>query len=191
MLGSAKKTTAAYMAFIMAVSATQGVTMDSLNLVAKNMVVSFHYTLKDKEGQVLDSSSGSEPLAYLHGYGQIVSGLETALLGKAPGAQFTVVVAAKDGYGDREDQLVISVGKSEWTLPDTVGVGEIIELQSPEGHVIPARIVEMNDQSVVLDANHPLAGEDLHFDVELISVRAASAEELAHGHAHGVGGHQH
>jgi FKBP-type peptidyl-prolyl cis-trans isomerase SlyD len=179
------------MALIMAVSATQGVRMDSLNLVAKNMVVSFHYTLKDKEGQVLESSSGSEPLAYLHGFGQIVSGLESALLGKAPGAQFTVLVEAKDGYGVREDQLVISVGKSEWTLPDTVGVGEIIELQSPEGHVIPARIVEMNDQSVVLDANHPLAGEDLHFDVELISVRAATAEELAHGHAHGVGGHQH
>lgn len=165
--------------------------MDSLNLVAKNMVVSFHYTLKDSEGQVLDSSSGAEPLSYLHGHGQIVPGLEGALLGKAPGAQFNVTVQAAEGYGERREELVISVPKSEWTLPAEVGAGELVELQSPEGEVIPARIVEINEQVVVLDANHPLAGENLHFEIELTAVRAATAEELAHGHAHGPGGHHH
>jgi FKBP-type peptidyl-prolyl cis-trans isomerase SlyD len=165
--------------------------MDSVNLVAKNMVVSFHYTLKDTQGQVLDSSVGADPLAYLHGYGQIVIGLENALLGKAPGAQFSVTVDAKEGYGERQEQLVISVPKSEWTLPAEVGAGEIVELQSPEGEVIPARIVEINDSVVVLDANHPLAGEPLHFEIELVEVRAATPDELSHGHAHGPGGHHH
>lgn len=165
--------------------------MDSLNLVAQNMVVSFHYTLKDKEGQVLDSSEGGEPLAYLHGYGQIVAGLENALLGKTAGSKFAVTVDAKEGYGERQEQLVISVPKSEWTLPAHVGAGEIVELQSPEGDVIPARIVEINDAVVVLDANHPLAGEALFFEIELVEVRSATPEELSHGHAHGPGGHHH
>ena len=165
--------------------------MDSLSLVAKNMVVSFHYTLKDKAGQVLDSSSGSDPLSYLHGYGQIVSGLENALIGKTVGAKFNVTVEAKEGYGERQEELVISVPKSEWTLPAHVGAGEVVELQSPQGEVIPARIVEIYDEVVVLDANHPLAGEALHFEIELMAVRVATPEELAHGHAHGPGGHHH
>lgn len=165
--------------------------MDGLNLVANNMVVTFHYTLKDNEGQVLDTSSGAEPLSYLHGHGQIVPGLEGALLGKAPGAQFNVKVQAAEGYGEHQDELIISVPKSEWTLPAEVGPGEIVELQSTDGQIVPARIAEITDDLVVLDANHPLAGEDLFFEIELTGVRAATPEELAHGHAHGPGGHQH
>ena len=160
--------------------------MDSLSLVAKNMVVSFHYTLKDKKGEILDSSSGSDPLSYLHGHGQIVAGLENALIGKTVGAKFNVTVDAKEGYGERQEELVISVPKSEWTLPAHVGAGEVVELQSPQGEVIPARIVEITDE-----ANHPLAGEALHFEIELMAVRVATPEELAHGHAHGPGGHHH
>lgn len=165
--------------------------MDGLQLVAKDMVVSFHYTLKNAKGEVLDSSSGGEPMAYLHGYHQIVRGLETALLGKAAGAKFQVTVAPEDGYGAREEEMVISVPKKDWTLPESVGAGEVIELQSPEGEVVPAVIVEITDEVVVLDANHPLAGEALYFDIELTAVRAATKEELSHGHAHGPGGHHH
>jgi FKBP-type peptidyl-prolyl cis-trans isomerase SlyD len=165
--------------------------MNSLQLVAKDMVVSFHYTLKNEEGEVLDSSDGAEPMAYLHGHHQIVPGLEAALLGKATGAKFSVTVAPQDGYGERSEEMMISVPKSEWDLPEHVGAGEMVELSNPEGEVIPAIVVEINDEVVVLDANHPLAGQSLFFEVELMDVRAASAEELEHGHAHGPGGHHH
>jgi FKBP-type peptidyl-prolyl cis-trans isomerase SlyD len=87
--------------------------------------------------------------------------------------------------------MVLSVPRSQWDLPAEVGAGEIVELSSPEGDVIPAVIVEIKDDVVVLDANHPLAGEALHFDIEVTSVRVATKEELAHGHAHGEGGHEH
>jgi FKBP-type peptidyl-prolyl cis-trans isomerase SlyD len=165
--------------------------MDSVQLIAKDMVVSFHYTLKNEEGEVLDSSDGVEPMSYLHGHHQIVPGLEVALLGKTTGAKFSVTVAPQDGYGERTEEMVISVPKGEWDLPEHVGVGEMVELSSPEGEVIPAIILEINDEVVVLDANHPLAGESLFFEIEVTGVRVASAEELQHGHAHGPGGHHH
>jgi len=165
--------------------------MDSLELIAKDMVVSFHYTLKDSEGDILDSSSGGEPLLYLHGYSQIVPGLEAAMVGKTLGAKFQVVVQPAEGYGERTEDMVLSVPKSQWDLPAEVGAGEIVELSSPEGDVIPAIILEIKDDVVVLDANHPLAGKALHFDIEVTSVRVATKEELAHGHAHGEGGHEH
>ena len=162
-----------------------------MELIAKDMVVSFHYTLKNSQGEVLDSSEGQEPLSYLHGYNQIVSGLESELFGKTSGAKFEVTVVAKDGYGERMEEMVISVPKSEWNLPEEVGAGQVVELQTPEGQVVPALIVEIGDEGVVLDANHPLAGEDLCFSVEVTDVRKATAEEVEHGHAHGPGGHQH
>ena len=166
--------------------------MSALQLIAKDTVVSFHYTLRSKDGQVLDSSEGGDPLSYLHGYGQIVPGLEAALLGKAAGgAAFTVVVSPEEGYGPRREELVISVPKEHWNLPETVGVDEVVELQSDQGQKVPARIIEMRPDAVILDANHPLAGEALHFEITLTAVRPASQEELSHGHAHGPGGHQH
>ena len=166
--------------------------MTDMHLVAKDTVVSFHYTLKNKEGQVIDSSDGGEALSYLHGHGQIVPGLENAMLGKAAGGDaFTVVVSPEQGYGLRRPELVITVPKEHWNLPETVGVDDVVELQSNEGQRLPARIVEMKPDGVVLDANHPLAGEPLHFEIQLTAVRPATKEELEHGHAHGPGGHQH
>ena len=165
--------------------------MDSLNLIANNMVVSFHYTLKNAGGEILDSSRDAQPLTYLHGYGQIVPGLENAMVGKAIGSAFNVVVAALEGYGEYRDELVISVKKSEVSLPNGVEVGSIVELHSSQGESFPARITEMTDEQVVLDANHPLAGEALHFDIEVTAIRAASEEEVEHGHVHGPGGHHH
>jgi FKBP-type peptidyl-prolyl cis-trans isomerase SlyD len=165
--------------------------MSGEQLVGKDMVVTFHYTLRNEAGDVLDSSSGAEPLSYLHGYSNIVSGLEKALLGKAVGSQFKVTVEPSEGYGEREDEMVIQVPKKEWDLPEHVGAGEVVELQSPEGHVVPAVIVEIGSEFVVLDANHPLAGEQLFFEIELTAIRGATKEELEHGHVHGPGGHHH
>lgn len=165
--------------------------MDNLTLVAKDTVVTFHYTLTDKGGQVLDSSQGSDPLVYLHGYSQIVPGLENALVGKAAGAAFKVEVSPNEGYGDRNEQMVITLPRTQGNLPDDIAVGFVVELVSPEGDEIPARVVKLNETDITLDANHPLAGETLYFDIELTSVRGATKEELEHGHAHGPGGHQH
>lgn len=165
--------------------------MDNLTLVAKDTVVTFHYTLTDKEGQVLDSSQGQEPLVYLHGYSQIVRGLEDALLGKSAGASFKVTIDPADGYGERREEMVITLPRTQGNLPDDIEVGYVVELVSPEGDEIPARVVKLTDADITLDANHPLAGETLYFDIELTSVRAATAEEVSHGHVHGPGGHHH
>ena len=165
--------------------------MDTLTLVAKDTVVTFHYTLTDKGGQVLDSSQGSDPLVYLHGYSQIVPGLENALVGKAAGSAFKVEVAPSEGYGERNEQMVITLPRTQGNLPEDIAVGFVVELVSPEGDEIPARVVKLTDEDITLDANHPLAGEVLFFDIQLTDVRAATKEEIDHGHVHGPGGHHH
>lgn len=165
--------------------------MDNFTLVAKDTVVSFHYTLTDKNGEVLDSSKGSQPLVYLHGYSQIVVGLENALVGKTAGATFKVTVDPAEGYGVRRDEMVITLPRTQGNLPADIQVGYVVELVSPEGDEIPARVVNLTEEEITLDANHPLAGETLHFDIELTEVRKATAEEISHGHVHGPGGHHH
>jgi FKBP-type peptidyl-prolyl cis-trans isomerase SlyD len=102
-----------------------------------------------------------------------------------------VVVTPEEGYGTKREDLIITVPREHWSLPETVGVGEIVELQSDAGQRLPARIVDMKPEAITLDANHPLAGEALHFEITLVSVRPATEEEVEHGHAHGPGGHQH
>lgn len=165
--------------------------MNNLTLVAKDTVVSFHYTLSDKGGQVLDSSQGGQPLVYLHGYSQIVPGLENALVGKAVGSAFKVAVEPSEGYGERNEQMVITLPRTQGNLPADIEVGFVVELVSPEGDEIPARVVKLTEADITLDANHPLAGETLYFEIELTDVRAATKEEIAHGHVHGPGGHHH
>lgn len=164
--------------------------MDTI-LVGKNTVVTFHYTLKDKAGEVIDTSEGSAPLVYLHGYSQIVAGLENALVGKSVGASFKVTVEPSEGYGMRREEMVITLPRKQGNLPEEIEVGYIVELVSPEGDELPARVVQLTDTEITLDANHPLAGETLFFDIELTEVRNATAEEISHGHVHGPGGHQH
>jgi FKBP-type peptidyl-prolyl cis-trans isomerase SlyD len=166
-------------------------TLNNLTLVAKDTVVSFHYTLSDKAGQVLDSSQGGQPLVYLHGYSQIVPGLENALLGKAVGPAFKVAVEPSEGYGERNEQMVITLPRTQGNLPADIEVGFVVELVSPEGDEIPARVVKLTEADITLDANHPLAGETLYFEIELTDVRAATKEEIEHGHVHGPGGHHH
>ncbi len=107
------------------------------------------------------------------------------------GAAFKVEVAPGEGYGDRNEQMVITLPRTQGNLPADIAVGFVVELVSPEGDEIPARVVKLTETDITLDANHPLAGETLYFDIELTDVRAATKEEIEHGHAHGPGGHHH
>ncbi len=159
--------------------------------IGKDQVVSIHYSLFDDSKEVLDSSKGAEPLDYLHGHGQIVSGLETALLGKTVGEKFSVTVPAKDGYGEYQDALKLQVDKSQFPKGADIKEGITFELAGEDNHSMLARVIKVESDLVTLDANHPLAGKTLYFDIEVIAIRNATKEELSHGHAHGPGGHHH
>lgn len=152
--------------------------------VADNRVVAIHYTLTDSDGEQLDSSAGGEPLVYLHGAGNIIPGLENALLGKKAGDSLQVVVQPEDGYGELIEELrqVVSIDLFEGV--DELEVGMMFETQNEEGNLL-VTVTAIENGNVALDANHPLAGEVLHFDVSIEEVREATAEELEHGHVHG------
>jgi len=154
--------------------------------IAPNDVVTIHYTLKDDADKVIDSSSGGEPLAYLHGHGNIVPGLERELAGKSVGDRLTVRVPAADGYGEYDRALVQKVPRRALKGIANLRVG--LRLQA--GHQA-VTVTHIAGDMVTLDGNHPLAGQNLNFDVEIAAVRPATEEELAHGHVHGDGGHHH
>ena len=153
-------------------------------------VVSFHYTLKDTKGEVLESSHGDEPLSFLEGVGQIIPGLESAMLGLAKGEKKAIHVKAAEGYGERELELIVQVPRTQIPKKD-VKVGDQFQADAGDGQTQVVVVTAINDQHITVDGNHPLAGQDLHFDVEVIDVREASKEELEHGHAHGPDGHHH
>lgn len=155
--------------------------------IAQNSIASFHYTLTDDSGSVIDSSSTREPLAYLHGAGNIVPGLESALAGKKAGDKLKVEVEPELGYGVRHDQLVQQVPRAAFQGVEKVEVGMQFQAQT-QGGPLSVVVTEIAEDTVTVDGNHPLAGKTLHFDVEITEVRAASPEELEHGHAHGAGG---
>ena len=159
--------------------------------IAKDTVVSIHYTLKGDDGKVLDSSEGQEPLFYLHGHGQIVPGLEKELNGKAPGAKLTVKVSPDEGYGAYDPKLSSLVDKKQFPKGAKFENGALYEFTNSQGQPVVVQITEVHDEQVKVDANHPLAGKTLHFDVTVVEVRDASKEELEHGHVHGPGGHHH
>ncbi len=158
--------------------------------IEKDKVVEINYTLKDKDGNVMDASNG-QPLAYLHGHGNLIPGLEKELEGKEVGDKFTVTIPAAEAYGERNDALVqTGVPKEMFQGVDNLEVGMRFEAQTEQG-MHSVEITEVTDEGVTVDGNHPLAGQDLTFDIEVMSVRDATEEELEHGHAHGAGGHQH
>jgi FKBP-type peptidyl-prolyl cis-trans isomerase SlyD len=159
--------------------------------IAKNTVVSIDYTLKDDAGEVVDSSSGGDPLTYLHGHAQIVDGLEQALEGKGVGDNVVVSVAAKDGYGERNAAKVMTIERSRLPQDMEPEVGMQLAAEGPRGEVVPLWITAVAANEVTLDGNHPMAGKTLHFTVDVRSVRQASSEEMQHGHVHGPGGHHH
>lgn len=158
--------------------------------IANNCIASFHYTLTDKDGKVLDSSEGREPLAYLHGSGNIIPGLEKELEGKQAGDKLTVAVPAAEAYGERNDAMMQELPANMFSGVDKIEVGMEFHAQTEQG-VQVVSVAAVDGDTVTVDANHPLAGVDLNFDVEITEVRPATEEEVSHGHAHGVGGHEH
>lgn len=160
--------------------------------IAKDKVVMINYTLTDPDGQVLDSSEGRDPLAYLHGRGNIIAGLEAALDGKAAGEQVQVTIEPAEAYGELDESLVQQVPLSKFEGVDKVEPGMQFTAQTQMGpRVISVTEVDEANDLVTVDANHPLAGVTLSFDVSIVEVREATAEELDHGHVHGPGGHHH
>ena len=158
--------------------------------IAADNVVLIHYTLKDDAGEVLDSSAGGEPLAYIQGHGNLVPGLEKALEGKKDGDALVVTLSPDEGYGKRNEALVQRVPKRSLQGSGEIRKGMQFQAQTEEGLRVFTVTAVVGDM-VALDGNHPLADQTLHFDVEVVSVRAATAEELEHGHVHGAGGHHH
>jgi FKBP-type peptidyl-prolyl cis-trans isomerase SlyD len=150
-------------------------------------VVRIDYTLRNGAGEVLDTSEGAEPLTYLHGASQIVPGLERELAGMQAGETKDVVVAPEDAYGTHDPQGIFGVPRAAFPADAQLAVGESFIGEDDEGEAVPVRVIELREDVVVVDANHPLAGETLHFHVEIREVRDASDEELAHGHIHGEG----
>jgi FKBP-type peptidyl-prolyl cis-trans isomerase SlyD len=158
--------------------------------IAADKVVLIHYTLKDDSGAVLDSSAGGEPLAYIQGHGNLVPGLEKALEGKQGGNTLTVTLAPADGYGTREEKLVQRVPRRSLQGAGEIKKGMQFQARTDDGMRV-FTVTGLAGDMVTLDGNHPLADQTLHFDVEIVSVRAATTEELEHGHVHGAGGHHH
>jgi FKBP-type peptidyl-prolyl cis-trans isomerase SlyD len=158
--------------------------------IAENCVASIHYTLTDGEGKTIDTSEGQEPLAYLHGAGNIIPGLEKALLGKTVGDKFVVSIPAAEAYGVRDDSMVQELPSNMFSGIEKIEVGMEFHAETEHGLQV-VTVTKVEGENVVIDGNHPLAGVDLTFDVEVAEIRAASAEELEHGHAHGAGGHHH
>jgi FKBP-type peptidyl-prolyl cis-trans isomerase SlyD len=154
--------------------------------ITKNRVVTIDYTLTDSEQQVLDTTKDGEPLEYLHGHGNIIPGLEKALEGKTQGDQITVTVPAADGYGERNEELVMKVPRDRFQGDDTIEEGMQFEAQTPDGYRV-VTVTNVEDKTVTIDANHPLAGADLNFQVTITAVREAKPEELSHGHVHSHG----
>jgi FKBP-type peptidyl-prolyl cis-trans isomerase SlyD len=163
---------------------------DKKNTVQKDSVVSLDYTLTLDNGQVVDSSEGREPLDYLHGHGQLIPGLERELQGMEIGEEKNVTVSAAEGYGDKDPDALQVVPLEIFPSDMELAPGMGLQLQDGSGQVMEAVVVEVRSDGVLLDFNHPLAGETLHFNVKIVDVRPATAEELAHGHAHSAG-HEH
>lgn len=152
-------------------------------------VVSFHYTLTDRSGVKLDSSAGGPPLNFLEGSGQIIPGLEEQLIKLAAGDKKKIDVTAAAAYGPRNEELVIKMPKDKLPKPD-IAVGDQFQTMQ-DGAPFVFTVVDMAADKVTLDGNHPLAGVDLTFDVEVLEIRNATQEELQHGHSHGGDGHHH
>lgn len=176
--------------------------MTATLLVADDHVVTIHYTLRDIEGSVRDSSSGGDPLPYLHGHGNIVPGLEAALAGKAIGDKVEGLhVPPEQGYGLHDENLDLAIPLTSFPdeMRDQLEVGVQFVAEHPENdeqtvlYTVLGQDQDDDDGSpvILVTGNHPLAGDVLVFDVEIVGIRAATADEIEHGHSHGEGGHHH
>ncbi len=157
--------------------------------VDKNMVVSFHYTLVDKEtGAVIESSHEDRPVTFLVGAGEIIPGLETRMIGMKVGEKRTIEVPADEAYGPRDPNLIQKIPREYFSnVPLEKGI--TLQAHTPDGRVITMVVVSFDDEEVVVDLNHPLAGRDLLFEVEVIGIREATPDEILHRYSHGAGDH--
>ena len=153
--------------------------------ISDKMAVSIHYTLTNNAGEKLDSSIGAEPLAYLHGAGNIIAGLEDALNGKTAGDKFNVTIEPENAYGEKQAEMIQIVPKSMFDGMD-VEEGMQFQAEVSNGPGI-ITVVQIDGDEITIDGNHPLAGEALTFDVEVLHVRSATEDEVSHGHIHGAG----
>jgi len=158
--------------------------------IADKMVVTIDYTLKDDNGNILDSSNDGN-FAYLHGSNNIIPGLEHALTGKLAGDEVDVKVSPAEGYVERNDSMVQAVPRDMFDSEQEIEVGMQFHAQSPEGDMVVVTVTDVDKDDITVDGNHPLAGMNLNFGVKVVDVREATAEERDHGHVHGPGGHQH
>lgn len=158
--------------------------------IESGTVVTFHYTLRDEAGSELESSRGGEPSAYLHGANNIIPGLESAMSGRASGDVFTATVSPEQAYGLRDPARAQRVPVKHLVFKGKLQPGQVVQLNTSEGRRA-VTVIKAGRHSADIDTNHPLAGQTLNFDIEIVEVRPASAEEQAHGHAHGPGGHHH
>jgi FKBP-type peptidyl-prolyl cis-trans isomerase SlyD len=152
--------------------------------VEKNKVVEIDYTLKDDDGQLLDSSEGRDPLSYIQGVGNLIPGVESALEGKSAGERVQIIVPPESGYGVRDDSLVLSIERDKFSEVGDLQEGARFRMETQKGPVI-FTVLKVGDSEVLVDGNHPLAGMSLNFDITIQSVREATSEELDHGHVHG------
>lgn len=158
--------------------------------IEKNSVVSMNYTLTNNDGQVIDSSEGRAPLMFIQGHGNLIPGLEAELEGKSANDILDVTIAPEAGYGARHEGLVQALDKKQFAGVPDLKPGMQFQANTSQGPVM-ITVMEVKEDKVIVDGNHPLAGVTLNFHVEIVSVRAATPSELEHGHAHGAGGHQH
>ena len=158
--------------------------------IAARTVASFHYTLKNEAGEELETSRDSQPTAYLHGSNNIIPGLERALEGHSAGDSLEVEVKPEDGYGLRSPDRIQRVPTKHLIYKGKLRPAMTVQLNTSEG-ARPVTVTKVGRHSAEIDTNHPLAGQALSFAIDITDVRAASSEEVAHGHAHGAGGHQH
>ena len=159
--------------------------------IGKGKVVSMDYTLTGPAGNVLDSSQGREPLVYIQGAGNIIPGLEQELEGKSVGDTLNVTIPAAQAYGERDDQMVQAVPREMFKGVPNIRAGMQLQAQASNGASRVVTITKVEDEQVTVDANHPLAGMPLTFDIKVVEVREPTDEEKRHGHAHSPGGHQH
>jgi FKBP-type peptidyl-prolyl cis-trans isomerase SlyD len=159
--------------------------------ISKDKVVTIDYTLTNPQGQVLDTSTGREPLVYMQGVGNLIPGLERELEGKQAGDQVNVTIQPGDGYGERDERMVQAVPRTAFQGVQDIKPGMQFQAQAPNGQRMVVRVVEVSDSEVKIDANHPLAGVPLTFDVTIREVRESTQDEKDHGHVHGAGGHHH
>ena len=159
--------------------------------ISERKVVSIHYKVADAaSAEVFDSSEGGDPMIYLHGAQNVIPGLEQALEGKAVGDEFVVTVEPADAYGDYSEDRIQQVPIEAFEQMEKIEPGMVVSAQSEEGQ-ITLMVTEVDETTVTVDANHPLAGKSLTFDVKVEAIRDASEEEMEHGHVHGAGGHHH